>query len=81
MKMVYKKCELCGVHSIGTGSDCVLFGFLEDVALKGKRGEATKLNMGREGSLCQKHFEDDRYGRSKNRIAYMERRVRKLQEF
>ena len=29
VKMVYEKCELSGVYSIGAGSDCSLFGFPE----------------------------------------------------
>ena len=55
VKMVYEKHELSGVYSIGAGSDCALFGFTEDVALKEKWSEATKLNMVKEGFLCQKH--------------------------
>ena len=51
VKMVYKN-ELCGVYSISAGSDCGLYGFPKDVGSEENKIE-TKLNMVKEGFLCQ----------------------------
>ena len=56
MRMVHRKCELCGEYFSDTGNGCGLFRFPKEAALREKWREATKLNMAENGFLCQKHF-------------------------